>query len=42
MFKFIIGTVFGIAVATVGVNGIATLIDSGVEQTKSVIQKSAQ
>lgn len=32
MSKFIAGTVFGIVVATVGFNGIAAILNGGVEQ----------
>lgn len=38
MIKFAIGFVLGLAVATVGVSGIARIVDSGVHS----IQKSAE
>jgi hypothetical protein len=37
--NFILGVIFGIIVATVGFTGIAKMLDSGVNQTKSVVQK---
>ena len=36
MKNFLIGTVFGIIVATVGFSGIANLLDNGVEKVKQV------
>jgi hypothetical protein len=36
MKNFLIGTVFGIIVATVGFSGIAKLLDNGVEKVKQV------
>jgi hypothetical protein len=36
MRNFILGTVFGIIVATVGFSGIAKLLDKGVEKTKEI------
>lgn len=36
MKTFIMGTVFGIVVATVGFSGIAKMIDNGVEKTKAI------
>jgi hypothetical protein len=40
--KFIVGVIVGIAVSSVGLTGIARLIDRGVEQTKTVIQDNAR
>ncbi len=34
--KFILGTIFGIVVATVGFTGIAKMLDNGVEKTKAI------
>jgi len=34
MKNFLIGTVFGIIVATIGFSGIAKLLDNGVEKVK--------
>lgn len=42
MSKFIVGVIVGIAVSSVGLTGIARLIDRGVEQTKTVIQDNAR
>jgi hypothetical protein len=36
MRAFIFGTVFGIVISTVGFNGVAKLLDSGVEKTKQM------
>jgi hypothetical protein len=40
--KFIVGVLVGIAVSSVGLTGIARLIDRGVDQTKTVIQENAR
>ena len=37
--NFILGVIFGIIVATVGFSGIAQVLDSGVNKTKSVVEK---
>lgn len=42
MKNFILGTVFGIIVATVGFGGIAKLIDSGVNKTKAMVQEQVK
>jgi hypothetical protein len=42
MKTFIIGTVFGIVIATVGFSGIARMLDNGVEKTKSIAVESAK
>jgi hypothetical protein len=34
--KFILGTIFGIVVATVGFSGVAKMLDNGVEKTKAI------
>ena len=34
MKSFIIGTIFGIALATVGAQGVAKMLDKGVEEVK--------
>jgi len=39
---FILGTIFGIVISTVGLSGIARLVDKGVDQTKTVIQDQAK
>ena len=36
MKNFLIGTVFGIIIATVGFGGIAKMLDNGVEKVKQV------
>lgn len=38
MRNFILGTVFGIVVATVGFSGIARLLDKGVDTVKTQTQ----
>lgn len=42
MKTFILGTVFGIVIATVGFSGIAKMLDNGVEKTKSIAVESAK
>jgi hypothetical protein len=42
MKTFIMGTIFGIVVATVGFSGIARMLDNGVEKTKSIAVESAK
>jgi len=42
MRNFILGTIFGIVVATVGFSGIAKMLDNGVEKTKSIAVESAK
>ena len=38
MTKFIVGVFVGIAISTVGLSGIARVVDKGIDQTKTVIQ----
>ena len=42
MKTFILGTIFGIIVATVGFSGIAKMIDNGIEKTKTIAVESAK
>jgi len=42
MRNFIIGTVFGIVIATVGFSGIARLLDRGVDTVKTQTQDLAK
>lgn len=42
MRNFILGTVFGIVVATIGFTGIARLLDKGVEKTKEIAVEGAK
>ena len=42
MAKFLVGVVVGIAVSSVGLTGIARLVDRGVDQTKTIIQDNAR
>ena len=42
MKNFLIGTVFGIILATVGFSGIARLLDNGVEKVKQVTVEQAK
>ena len=39
MSKFIYGTIFGIVIATVGITGVARLLDRGVNVIKHEAQK---
>lgn len=41
MTQFIVGTIFGIVVATVGFSGLANIADHGVTQAKQVVQEAA-
>lgn len=36
MLNFIFGTIFGIVISTVGFSGVARMLDSGIEKTKSI------
>lgn len=42
MKTFIMGTIFGIVVATVGFTGIARMLDNGVEKTKQIAVESSK
>jgi hypothetical protein len=42
MKTFILGTIFGIVVATVGFSGIAKMLDNGVAKTKAVAIEGAK
>jgi hypothetical protein len=42
MGKFLAGTLFGIILATVGLSGIAKIVDKTVYQTKTVIEETAK
>ena len=42
MKTFILGTIFGIVVATVGFSGIARMVDNGIEKTKSIAVETAK
>jgi hypothetical protein len=42
MSKFILGVVVGIAISTVGINGIVRIIEKGVDTTKNIVQETAK
>ena len=42
MKMFILGTIFGIVVATVGFSGIARMLDNGVNKVKEVSQEQVK
>ena len=42
MKSFIIGTIFGIVLSTVGFSGIAKMLDNGVEKTKAIAVEGAK
>ena len=42
MKMFIIGTVFGLVLATVGFSGIARMLDRGVEKVQEVSKEAAR
>jgi hypothetical protein len=37
--NFILGVIFGIVVSTIGFSGVAKMLDSGVNTTKSVVKQ---
>lgn len=39
MTNFVLGTIFGIIVGTIGFGGVATLADKGVNATKEIVQE---
>ena len=42
MTKFLVGIVVGITISTVGVSGIARMVENGVDTTKSIVQETAK
>lgn len=42
MKTFIMGTIFGIVVATVGFSGIAKMLDNGIQKTKDIAVEGAK
>jgi|APCry1669188910_1035180.scaffolds.fasta_scaffold615424_1 hypothetical protein len=42
MTKFLVGIVVGITISTVGVSGIARMVEKGVDTTKSIVQETAK
>lgn len=42
MVNFFLGTLFGIAIATIGFQGIAAIGDRAVDQTKTIIQEAVK
>jgi hypothetical protein len=42
MKAFVIGTIFGILICTVGVTGIAKIFDNGVSKVQSVAKEAAK
>jgi len=42
MRNFILGTLFGIVIATVGFSGIAKLLDNSVNKTKAIVQEQSK
>lgn len=42
MVNFILGTIFGIAISTIGFQGIAKIGDRAVDQTKAIIQETVK
>ena len=39
MKNFMYGTIFGIVIATVGLSGVARLLDNGVNKVKQTVQE---
>ena len=42
MIKFILGVLVGIVIGTVGLSGLVQIVDLKIEQTKSILNQSAQ
>ena len=42
MKTFIMGTIFGIVIATVGFSGIARMLDNGIQKTKDIAVETAK
>jgi hypothetical protein len=42
MKTFIIGTIFGILISTVGISGIAKMMDNGVSKVQEVSKEAAK
>jgi hypothetical protein len=42
MKTFIIGTIFGILISTVGISGIAKMMDNGVNKVQQVSKEAAK
>ena len=42
MFKFLIGFIFGLVVCTVGVTGLAKMLDNGVVKMQSAAKEASQ
>lgn len=42
MKMFILGTIFGIVISTVGFSGIAKMLDNGIEKTKELATETAK
>lgn len=42
MRNFILGTIFGVIVATIGFSGIAKLLDRGIDKVKEVSQEQVK
>lgn len=42
MKNFIVGTIFGIIIATVGFSGIARMLDNGIQKTKAIAVEGAK
>jgi hypothetical protein len=42
MKNFILGTIFGIVISTIGFSGVAKLLDNGVNKTKAIVQEQVK
>jgi|TARA_R110000868_G_scaffold400610_1_gene675235 hypothetical protein len=42
MFNFIIGVIFGILISSVGLSGVAHVVDDMVNKTKQVVQEQVK
>jgi hypothetical protein len=42
MKNFVLGTIFGIVISTVGFTGIARMLDNGIQKTKELATETAK
>ena len=42
MKNFIVGTIFGVVISTVGFSGIARMLDNGLQKTKDIATETAK
>ena len=42
MKMFILGTIFGVVISTVGFSGVARMLDNGLQKTKEIATETAK